>query len=305
MAEQDITGKLPYESIISYIRTAIYGKNVREAIAQGIEHCHEKYENAPRAASVSKNSSTGVVTISITQGDGTVSSATVTDTASLIKDSTTATNMIWSSSKISSELDSVAMYEKIEISSLSASPATAEVGSTVSSVALSYALTKAAKTIKVNNASVSNTAASGTITRTGTWTGSTPQTKHDFVLSVTDERNWTAPTKTASLVFQNQVYYGAASVPSTLNSAFVTGLTKVFDGNTRKRTVSVTAGSGKYIYYAVPTRLGTCTFTVGGFTGGFTLAGTVSVTNSSGYAENYYVYKSDNANLGSTSVVVS
>ena len=57
--------------------------------------------------------------------------------------------------------------------------------------------------------------------------------------------------------------------------------------------------------YALPTRLGTVTFTVGGFTGGFEAPETLSITNVNGYAENYYVYRSTNKNLGTVSVVVA
>ena len=315
--EQDISHITPrslaYDSIINYIRLAVYGKNVREAIAQGIEHCHEKYEQSSEVVAgaakvnvtISKDNSTGVVTITVTNREGKSTSKTVTDGALLIKDNETATSKLWSSSKISSAIHDAALYEKIEISSVTATPATAEVGSTVSSVSLAYSLNKAAKTIKVNNKAVSNTAASGTITQTGTWNGTAPQTKVDFTLKVIDELDITAPTKTASLIFQNRIYYGPAAAPSEISSSFITGLTKIFDGNTRKHTVSVTAGSGKYIYYAVPSRLGACTFTVGGFTGGFTRVAIISVTNESEYSEQYYIYKSDNANLGSTSVVVT
>jgi hypothetical protein len=51
--------------------------------------------------------------------------------------------------------------------------------------------------------------------------------------------------------------------------------------------------------------MGTRSFKVGGFDGGFTLYDTISFTNASGYTEEYYVYRSDNAGLGQTSVTVS
>ena len=50
--------------------------------------------------------------------------------------------------------------------------------------------------------------------------------------------------------------------------------------------------------------MGKPTFYVGGFEGGFDLLHTFLYTNSKGYSENYYVYKSINSSLGSTSVEV-
>ena len=54
----------------------------------------------------------------------------------------------------------------------------------------------------------------------------------------------------------------------------------------------------------VPTRFGVPKFTVGGFEGGFSLVATIDFTNSSNYTEPYNIYKSENSNLGNTTVNV-
>jgi hypothetical protein len=54
--------------------------------------------------------------------------------------------------------------------------------------------------------------------------------------------------------------------------------------------------------FAFPKRLGTVTFWVGGFQGGFEDPETVSVTNANGWTEDYYVWRSTNSNLGATVV---
>ena len=82
------------------------------------------------------------------------------------------------------------------------------------------------------------------------------------------------------------------------------GLTKTLQAS-KAKTFTVNAGTGKHIYYIIPTRYGTPVFKVGGFEGGFAKLGTVNFTNASNYAENYDVYKSSNDNLGNTTVVVS
>jgi hypothetical protein len=65
---------------------------------------------------------------------------------------------------------------------------------------------------------------------------------------------------------------------------------------------TVTAGAGEYIWFCYPKRLGTVTFWVGGFEGGFEAAETVSLTNMNGWTEDFYCWRSTNSNLGETAV---
>lgn len=123
-----------------------------------------------------------------------------------------------------------------------------------------------------------------------------------FELTAKDGKN--TVTASSAINFLNGVYYGAAAVPAAYDSAFILGLTKKLASG-RTGAVNVTAGDGQYIYYCYPTRFGAATFVVGGFTGGFELVGTISFTNASGYTENYYVYKSEQAGLGALKVEVS
>ena len=137
----------------------------------------------------------------------------------------------------------------------------------------------------------------GTFTSNKTWT-----------LKATDERGATA-TKTASLYFLNGVYYGVSNLTTVTDSSGVLStfrdtLTKSLRSG-KLTSFSVSAGAGQYIYYLLPKRMGTCAFNVGGFDGGFSLIATAKLTNASGYTEDYYVYRSDNASLGQTEVKVS
>jgi hypothetical protein len=118
-------------------------------------------------------------------------------------------------------------------------------------------------------------------------------------------RNASGSSSVATLNFSfiNNIYYGVSS-NTTLTSAEVIALTPVLQ-NSKSYTFTVTPGEGQYIYYAYPQRLGTVIFTVGGFPGGFNIPVSLSVTNSNGYAENYYIYGSINPSLGSTTVVVT
>lgn len=189
------------------------------------------------------------------------------------------------------------MYKAIAVNSFTCSVTTAEIGSTVTNPVLTWSLNKKPASLMVADRVVS-AVQSGSKTMTESITAN-----RKYTIEATDERDAVA-TKEVSISFLNGVYYGVASEPSAYDSAFVLGLTKTLRSS-KLPSFNVTAGDGQYIYYCLPTRLGTCKFTVGGFTGGFTLIDTIAFTNASGYTENYYIYRSDNAGLGATAVGVS
>jgi hypothetical protein len=116
-----------------------------------------------------------------------------------------------------------------------------------------------------------------------------------------------AGSATSSLThsFNNTRYHGVSTQSGTYSQADVQALASSDLTNSVPITFTVTAGSGQYIVYSYPDRLGTASFTVGGFSGGFNAPQTLSITNASGYTENYYVYRSVNSNLGTTTVVVT
>ena len=131
-----------------------------------------------------------------------------------------------------------------------------------------------------------------------------------FVLKATDARGKSI-TKILQIHAYNGVYTGAASSPDVIDAAFLNTLKKsVANGYTR--TFTVDAKAGQYIWYACPTKLVgilendvTPAFNVGGFDGGFSKVATLDYTNAVGYTEEYQVWRSDNAGLGSTTVKVS
>lgn len=118
-------------------------------------------------------------------------------------------------------------------------------------------------------------------------------------------------TKSVSINFYNGVYIGVASIPSEINSEFLLDTDKFTKTLTGSRVTSFTknAGSGQYIWYALPKSIGKCSFTYGANPGGFLLVtfdsnDYFSFTNASGYSEDYYVYRSDYPALGDTSITV-
>ena len=180
-----------------------------------------------------------------------------------------------------------------DISSISVAPNISQMGSTVSAK-LTWNYTHS--TIKAQT--INNEAIEGTL-RTKTFTGVTATTTYTLAaISNSDVKK----SKSATITFANGVYYGK-STTSTYDSALINSLTKQLS-NSKGRTITVNAGAGEYIFYCIPSRLGACSFNVGGFDGGFSKVATIEFTNSDSYAENYDIYKSDNANLGNTNVTI-
>ena len=185
------------------------------------------------------------------------------------------------------------MYKPLSISSFTNSISVAEIGSTVTDINLSWSFNKKPVSVTLDGA-VQVAETSGSLALTGL----SLTTDKTWTLIGTDEKNAVA-TKEAKLQFLNGIYYGVStSIPENLSA-----LTKVLTNN-KEMTFTVTAGEGEYIWYFCPSRLGECNFNVGGFDGGFeSLA--VQLTNESGYTEAYKIYRSVNANLGTTTVTVS
>ena len=186
-------------------------------------------------------------------------------------------------------------YKPIAISTFTNNKNTQEMGATISDVTLNWTLNKKAKTLTLDGQPVTVTDTSKVLT------GQSIKTNKTWTLKATDERDASA-TKTTAITFYNGVYWGAKASPGSYDSAFVLTLTKGLQGN-KNKTFTATAGADEYFFYCVPTRYGAVTFNVGGFDGGFTKVATIEFTNASGYNENYDIYKSDNANLGTQNVV--
>jgi hypothetical protein len=111
--------------------------------------------------------------------------------------------------------------------------------------------------------------------------------------------------RSASIAWRPRVYWGVAA--HGLNSeAGIEGLSSSALQASRAASHTVNATGSTRVYWSAPTSYGTPTFTVGGFSGGFTLvSNSISVTNTNGVAQNYQLWESDSAGLGPITVVVS
>jgi hypothetical protein len=124
-----------------------------------------------------------------------------------------------------------------------------------------------------------------------------------FTLTSTDGYGVSKNT-TTTYTWGQKTYHGVAAAGQT-GQTFIKSLTGVLSTSIGFNFTD-NAGPTQKIYYASRAAYGTPTFTVGGFSGGFTLvSNSISVTNTYGFTENYQLWESDNLGLGSTTVVVS
>ena len=118
-----------------------------------------------------------------------------------------------------------------------------------------------------------------------------------------------APSAVAPAVF-NYIYHGKARMPSSgiVDLTFIETLTSVLQGTRVTSFTPNAGGDGEYAWYALPKRIGKCSFSMGGVPAAFGTVGdsgipdmvggtvyTISLSNVHGAgAEDYYVYRSYN-----------
>lgn len=200
-------------------------------------------------------------------------------------------------SKVDERLENLE-YVPVKITGFVNSVGVSEKGSTVSSINLTWTTNITPSGLTLDGVDQVIDGNSGVIT---------------LASPITDNKTWTLVAKDAkgntdtavtTAEFSNRICYGVSEAPANVNSNFVMGLSNFVMSSEKERTVTFTPGVNQYIYYAVPVSLGDCTFKVDGFDGGFEPAVVATVTNTSGYSEDYNVYRSTNPNLGKTEVVI-
>ena len=184
-------------------------------------------------------------------------------------------------------------YKNIAITFINISISKAELGQVLDEVVISWGTNRKPTSININGSEIENSLTSSTYNNIST--------NKNYTLTITDGRS--VATKSVGVSFMNAKYYGASS-SEDITSALINSLNKTLT-TTKNGAITITANTGEYIYFAIPTRFGLPVFTVGGFTGGFSKVGSLDFTNAYGYTENYSIYRSDNHSLGLTVVEVS
>lgn len=188
-------------------------------------------------------------------------------------------------------------YTPIKINSISNDAGTVEMGCTINSLTITWALNKAPVSQTVNGAAVAASARSENLTGLGL------TADKSYTVKATDERG-TVATASTTVSFLNGVYYGVLTNGATIDSKAILSLTRKLQSS-KALTFAANAGVSQQIAYAIPARYGTPTFNVGGFDGGFYHAASVAFRNASGYIETYDVWLTDHTGLGTTTVKVT
>lgn len=187
------------------------------------------------------------------------------------------------------------LYVPLQITSFTVTPNEAETGDTISSLVYKWTYNKSLiKSQSLDSQSISTSERTKTIS--GTFKNTTTKT-----LSASDGTQ--TKTQNATITFKDGKYYGV-STSDPDSSSIVSSFTR--DLNLGKNsTFTVTAGSGQYIYLLVPESLKDIKFYVGGFEGGFTIVNdNFQFTRYSGTTVKCILFKSDNPNLGKTTITI-
>lgn len=169
----------------------------------------------------------------------------------------------------------------IVINEFSATPKTAELGARVN-IVLSWNLSRPAASAKINGINVSGQQ----------YTDINVAASREYKLVVADEKGREVKA-TSNVTFLNHIYWGV-SAESNITETLVETLGDHVLSDSKARSITVDPIQ-QYIYYAYPKRLGAASFRQSGiYDGGFEDPATIRVINGSGYAEDYYVYRSTN-----------
>lgn len=186
-------------------------------------------------------------------------------------------------------------YAPIRISNFRKTPSVVVLGTVLDSVTLAWTLNKDPVTQALNDVLVASKARS--VEQPGPFSETTK-----FTLTVTDERE-AVDTASVKVYFYNYVYCGYRTSREMPLDTELQGMTGELQ-DTLWLTIQADAGTGEYVLYACPTRLGTPEFWANGFQGGFEKLGTMLHTNASGYAEEYDIWLSNAAGLSGVTITV-
>jgi hypothetical protein len=189
-------------------------------------------------------------------------------------------------------------YTKIAISSLSVSPSTTiyEIGNEISELQFAWNLNKTPITQTFNGTSVDNDVRA--------FTYDTPfSTNKSFKLVVSDGTE--SAEKSINIQFQNQIFYGSASIPQDYDSAFILGLSNhKFNNSTYKGSFNITIGNGEYGFVCCPKSWNIKSVCkIGGFDTELVKENAISFTNSSGGVVVYDIVRTTRSGLGSITMV--
>ena len=118
-----------------------------------------------------------------------------------------------------------------------------------------------------------------------------------YSILVSDGRN--AATAETEIVFKQYVYWGSSS-STNLDNQDIIMFSKEFE-NTNENKVVFDCSGGKYFYIITPSKYADdITFKINGFVFSDMVESEIVLTNASGYASNYTIFRSNNIQTGSS-----
>ena len=183
-----------------------------------------------------------------------------------------------------------------------------EVGSTITNPAFtasySYPAQLTAITLKDSINLVNQTILTPAVFASNySFTGSSFGHYVDFTLTATQKSRFTK-SDMERILWCQKVYWGKGAAAQT-GQVFIKSLAGKALTVNKNTNFTISAGSGEKIYFACRSAYGDCKFTIANVQGGFTKTQTVSLTNLSGFTENYDLYESNVDSLGTVNVLVS
>lgn len=192
------------------------------------------------------------------------------------------------------------LYKPMAITTFSVAPNLVEIGTSVASVNLNWALNKTATNITLTNytgtpltPSDTTAIANGPFTADRSWT-----------LTATDgtANSGNTASSTVSLQFRNKRYWGV-SPNTTLTGPEIIALSSEF-ATSRIKDVTYNATGGRYVYYAYPASFGNLNAVkVGGLAFSDYTTTVVSFTNASGFTSSYNLIRINNIQTGANIAV--
>jgi hypothetical protein len=187
------------------------------------------------------------------------------------------------------------LYITPEVTSLTNTVGTVEVGQTVDDLTLNWVINKTITTQSFDQGIGSIDPSLRTLPLTSLGLVSTTT----FTLTIGDGQN--NANKSTSVLFRHKRYWGTSD-QTVLSDPEILALSNEFS-TSRAQTRTFDCSGGKYFYICYPASWGAATFKVGGLAFTDMLLSQQNFVNASGHTESYYIYRPNNLQTGSSILV--
>lgn len=190
----------------------------------------------------------------------------------------------------------LSLYKAISIGSFTGGSVN-EIGTSIEKINLAWSLNKTPSALSIDGSSISVNLKSKTV--------SGPFTKDKtFTLKATDSRG-SSKSATTTLSFLNRKYYGVLQKNELENADVLSLANKPLSSDRKLSETEFDCTGGKYPWFCIPASFGTPSFKVGGLPNSDFVSQQLSVTNASGYTEDYVLWRTATIQTGKLLISVS